>query len=142
MNFGSESGSEDALATSEASMSLSLHATEFISAVDSLSIALIRYNWEEYSFNSSVVGYAASYSECRRNLDSSIPARNILSLERLDPLHATMALGSLPASREKTIFIRAFVEANCQRAMSTICDDSIRRVVFARGPHNPEFFDH
>ena len=42
--------------------SLRLHALNFIQAVDSLSITLVRYHWQDSSFNSPVVGFAALHT--------------------------------------------------------------------------------
>ena len=56
---------------------LRLHALNFIQAVDSLFITFVRYYWQNFSFNSSVVGFAALHT--LNEQDAWISAQNLSS---------------------------------------------------------------
>ena len=46
----------------ESSKPLRLHAIEFLHAIDEFSIALVRYRWEQSSFNSSIIEFVALHT--------------------------------------------------------------------------------
>ena len=115
--------------------SLRLDAQTFIQAVDNLFIALVRYHWQDSSFGSLVVGFAALHILNEEGV--WIPARNLSS--RLSGWIHRMQLWLLCyCLRKKKRFefedekLQDIVRAECQHYLINTCFSSIAELSFWR----------
>ena len=114
---------------------LRLHALNFIQAIDSLSITLVRYHWQNSSFNSPVVGFAALHTLNEQG--AWIPAQNLSS--RLSGWIHCMQLWLLSyclrkkqSSNFESEKLQDIVRRECQHYLVNTCSSPIAELSFWR----------
>ena len=133
--FEVESESDLSDDNSPSTQPLRLHAQTFIQAIDSLSIALVRYHWQNSSFDSPVVGFAALHTLNEEG--TWILARNLSS--RLSGWIHCMQLWLLCyclRKKERSEFenekLQDIVRAECQHYLVNTCSSPVAELSFWR----------